>query len=319
MTKSEFNEAVVAAIESKIPEPLKEDIEVTVREIIKTNDEVLHGVAILMPGRNMAPTIYLEECYSDFENGMTIDAIADGIINVSIDAYKNAPNFEEFPMKYEDIQDKLVVQLVDAEKNKERLKDLVYEAVGNGFVLIPYVVMKEDADGSMRAAVTKDMAKEFDYDIAQLMETAFFNTAATYQPTFTEISGMFSVGNMTEQQNPMRADFEIDPNQGMYVLSNATKFNGANVLFYPGMTKRIGDILGKNYYVLPSSIHEMIIVPEGTGPTLKEYQRMVKDANGTVVEPRDVLSDKVLFYDRERNRLIEPKVRERDGGERGDR
>ena len=319
MNMYEFNEAVVAAIEAKIPEPLKEDIEVTVREVIKTNDEVLHGVAVLIPERNMAPTIYLEECYRDFENGMTIDEIADGIIEASMDAYQNAPNFDEFPMNYENIKEKLVVQLVDAEKNKARLKDLVYEVVGNGFVLIPYVVMKEDAEGSMRAAVTKDLAKEYDYDIAQLMETAFFNTAAMYQPTFTEISGMFSMGDMTEQQNPMRSDFTIDPDKGMYVLSNATRFNGANVLFYPGMTKRIGDILGKNYYVLPSSIHEMIIVPEGTGPTLRDFHKMVKEANSTVVEPRDVLSDKVLFFDRERNRLIEPNEKDRTGDERSDR
>ena len=231
MNMYEFNEAVVASIESKIPGPLKEVIEVAVREVIKTNDEVLHGVAIMFPGINVAPTIYLEECYGDFENGIAIDKIADGIIAASIDAYHNAPNFDELPMKYEDIKDKLVVQLVDAEKNKERLKDLVYEVVGNGFVLIPYIVMKEDADGSMRAAVTKDLAIEYDYDIAQLMETAFFNTAAMYQPTFTEISGMFTVGNMTEQHNPMRSDFKIDPNLGMYVLSNTTRFNGANVLF----------------------------------------------------------------------------------------
>ena len=319
MNMYEFNEAVVTAIKAKIPEPLKEDIEVAVREVIKTNDEVLHGVVIMIPDRDMAPTIYLEECYREFENGITIDQIADEIIAISAEAYQNAPNFEEFPMNYENIKDRLVVQLVDAEKNKARLKDLVYEVVGNGFVLIPYVVMKEDADGSMRAAVTKDLAKEFDYDIAQLMETAFFNTATIYQPTFAEISSMFSVGTMTEQHNPMRSDFTIDPNMGMYVLSNTTKFNGANVLFYPGMTKRIGDLLGKNYYVLPSSIHEMIIVPEGTGPTLKDFQKMVKEANNTVVEPRDVLSDKVLFFDRERNRLIEPNEKDRAGEERGDR
>lgn len=317
MNMYEFNEAVVAAIESKIPDPLKEDIEVAVREVIKTNDEVLHGVTVMMAGRNMAPTIYLEECYGDFERGMSIDEIADGIIALSVDAYKNAPNFEEFPMKYEDIQDKLVVQVVDAQRNKERLKDLIYESVGNGFVMIPYVVMKEDAEGSMRAAVTKSMAKEFDYDIDKVLETAFLNTVELYQPTFTGISGMLTGGNLIDQRNPMRPDFEIDPNLGMYVLSNTASMNGASAIFYPDMAKRIGEILDQNYYVLPSSIHETIIVPENTGPTLKDLQMMVKDANATIVEPRDVLSDKVLFFDRERNRLIEPKVRER--GERGDR
>ena len=319
MNRLEFNEAVVEAIEAKVPEPLKEEVEVAVREVVKTNDEVLHGVTIMIPGRNMAPTIYLEECYHDFENGMTVDEIANGIIAISLDAYKNAPNFEEFPMDYEDIQDKLVVQVVDAQRNKERLKDLIYESVGNGFVMIPYVVMKEDAEGSMRAAVTKGMVKEFDYDIDKVLETAFLNTVELYQPTFMGIGGMLTGGNLLEQRNPMKPDFEIDPNLGMYVLSNTATMNGASAIFYPDMAKRIGDLLEQNYYVLPSSIHETIIVPENTGPTLKDLQMMVKDANATVVEPRDVLSDKVLFFDRERNRLIEPKARERAGDERGDR
>lgn len=319
MNMYEFNQAVVGAIEDMIPIPLKEDFDVSVREVIKNNDEVLHGVTIMMSGRNVAPTVYLEECYVDYLEGIPVDEIAHDIISVSVEAYKTAPKIEDIPLNYEAVQNKLVVQLVDAEKNKARLKDLVYAGVGNGFVIIPYVVIREDADGSMRAAVTKSMAEEFNYNIEQVMDTALLNTVELYQPTFTGISSMMTIGNMGNQDNPMRADFVIDPDLGMYVLTNRVSTNGASALYYPGMKERIGELLGKNYYVLPSSIHEQIIVPEGTGPSLKDLQIMVKEANNTVVEPRDVLSDKVLFYDRERNRLIEPKIKERDGEERGDR
>lgn len=319
MNKEQFFDEVLEAVKNQIPQVLRDEIEVSVREVIKTNDEVLHGISVMLPDTNCAPTIYLEECYEDYMNGMQIDEIAENIIGTSIAAYKNAPSIEEFALEYEDIQDKLTVQVVDGDMNKGRLKDLIYQPVGNGFVAIPYIVVREDEHGRMMAAVTKPMAKEMEYDVDKLLETAFLNTAERNEPVFLGMGGMLFGEDRPEVVNPMKDGFAVDNNLGMYVLTNTSQQNGASVLFYPDMQKRIGEVLDKNYYVLPSSLHEVIIVPEGTGPTLKELQAMVKDANRTVVDSKEVLSDKVLFYDRERDRLIEPKVKERDGEERSDR
>ena len=317
MNREKFFEEVLEAVKMQIPEDLRDEIEVSIREVIKTNDELLHGISIMIPEAQCAPTIYLEDYYEDYMNGMPIDEIAENIVDVSIAAYKVAPTVEEFALEYEDIQDKLTIQVLDSEMNKGRLKDLVYQPVGNGFVAIPYVALKEGEQGRMMAAVTKPMAKEMEYDIDKLLETAFRNTAEYYEPVFIGMESMLFSEDRPEIVNPMKDGFEINPNLNMYVLTNTMQRNGASVLFYPDVQKRIGEVLGKDYYVLPSSLHEVIIVPEGTGPTLKELQTMVKEANRTVVEPQEVLSDKVLFFDRERNRLVEPKVKERD--ERGDR
>lgn len=319
MNKEQFFEEVLEAVRNQIPQVLRDEIEVSVREVVKTNDEVLHGISVMLPETNCAPTIYMEDCYKDYEDGMTIDEIAENIMSASIAAYKDAPTIEEFALEYDDIQSKLTIQVVDSDMNKGRLKDLVYQPVGNGFVAIPYIVVREDDHGRMMAAVSKTMAKEMEYDIDKLLETAFANTTERNEPVLFGMGDMLFAGDRPEIANPMKDGFEVDPNLGMYVLTNTMQQNGASVLFYPDMQKRIGEILGKDYYVLPSSLHEVIIVPEGTGPTLKELQTMVKEANRTVVEPQEVLSDKVLYFDRERERLIEPKTKERDGEERGDR
>lgn len=319
MNKEQFFEEILEAVKMQIPEVLRDEIEVAIREVMKTNDELLHGISVMLPDTQCAPTIYLEDCYSDYMRGMSIDEIAENIMGASIAAYQEAPTIEEFALEYDDIKNKLTMQVVDSEMNRGRLKDLVYQPVGNGFVAIPYIVLREDAQGRMMAAVTKTMANEMEYDIDKLLETAFLNTAERYEPVFIEMGSMLFSGEKPEIVNPMKAGFEIDPTLGMYVLTNTMQQNGASVLFYPDMQKRIGEILGKDYYVLPSSLHEVIIVPEGTGPTIKELQTMVREANRTVVEPQEVLSNKVLYFDRERERLIEPKVQERSGDERGDR
>jgi hypothetical protein len=69
------------------------------------------------------------------------------------------------------------------------------------------------------------------------------------------------------------------------------------------MQERIADKLGEGYYALPSSLHEFIIIPESAGIDAREMCEMVKTANKTVVEPKDVLSDNVLHFDKDAKQL----------------
>ena len=68
---------------------------------------------------------------------------------------------------------------------------------------------------------------------------------------------------------------------------------------YPDFIKEASDKLHDNFYILPSSIHEVILVPESSAPPLKDLQEMVKEINATEVSPEDKLSDSVYRYDRE--------------------
>jgi len=317
MNKERFFDEVVAELRSRIADGNLFAVET--KEVMKTNDEKLHGICICLAETNIAPTVYLEDILPEDLNESAVKEVADRVLAISACAYKDAPDIENMPMSYEDIKDKLVVQLVDSDLNRERLKELVYSPVENGFVMIPYIVLKEDMDGSMRAAVTKMMAKEFDYDVDKLMETALLNTIEKCEPSFLSMGSMIGFDDMTRGSNPMSSDFKIDPNAGMYILTNSARFNGASVMFYPEMAKRIGDVLGDNYYALPSSLHEFIILPEYGAPDLKDLQSMVKEANRTVVDAKDVLSDRVFFFDRDREKLVEPKAKERNADERGER
>lgn len=221
----------------------------------------------------------------------------------------------------EDVADKLTMQMVEGDRNKERLKGLVYRPVGNGMVMIPYIELGRDENGgSYRAEVTKGMADDFGYDVETLLDRAFDNLQEQKEPMLFKM-GMehYMSGEFPEGHNPMDENFSRDNKQGMYILTNKYKDEGASVLFYPGMDECIGKLLGGNYFALPSCLDEFIIVPEGTGQTIENLREVVKEANRTVIPPDKILSDRVLYFDREKNKLYEPKGRERDGDERGDR
>lgn len=84
----------------------------------------------------------------------------------------------------------------------------------------------------------------------------------------------------------------------MYILTNQNKVNGAGVLARDGVLDKIGELLGSDFYVLPSSTHEVILVPDNGNMQTKELEDMVKEVNATQVPPEDLLSDKVQYYDR---------------------
>jgi hypothetical protein len=97
----------------------------------------------------------------------------------------------------------------------------------------------------------------------------------------------------------------IDPADigGMYVLTTESGTLGASALYYPDVKEKAAEVIGCSYYVLPSSTHEVILVPDAAGIDEKELCSMVKQANRTVVEPKDVLSDNVYHFDKDTKEL----------------
>ena len=84
----------------------------------------------------------------------------------------------------------------------------------------------------------------------------------------------------------------------MYVLTNSSKIQGAACMFYPHVLEMIGEILKEDFYILPSSIHEVIILPKSKGIAKEELDAMIQDINHTQVDTEEVLSDHAYLYER---------------------
>ena len=320
MNREDFYNEIIEAVREEVPDMLKEFVSVERIERMKVNDEKLIGICVRISETGVAPTIYLDDFYEAYQDGVPAEKIAQHILCMTAEAGMHAPEVEGVSMNYEDIADKLTMQMVEGERNKERLKGLLYRPIGNGMVLIPYIELGRDENGGYRAEVTKGMAEDFEYDVEALLDRAFDNLLEQKEPMLFKMGAEHQMfGEFPEGHNPMDEDFSLDSEPGMYILTNRYKDEGASVLFYPGMDERIGELLGSNYFALPSCLDEFIIVPEGNGPGLEHLREVVKEANRTVIPPDKILSDRVLYFDREKNKLYEPKGRERDGDERGDR
>ena len=82
----------------------------------------------------------------------------------------------------------------------------------------------------------------------------------------------------------------------MYILTNKERRYGAGTIFYPGIMEQAQKLLGDNFYILPSSIHECILIPEEGNYDQDRLSEMVAEINEQHVDAREVLSDQAYYY-----------------------
>ena len=82
------------------------------------------------------------------------------------------------------------------------------------------------------------------------------------------------------------------------------KMNGAACMFYPGVLEDFGKKLGRDFYLLPSSVHEVILVPADETVSKEALWEIVTDINRTQVAEEEILADSVYYYDRKKDRIL---------------
>ncbi len=89
---------------------------------------------------------------------------------------------------------------------------------------------------------------------------------------------------------------DIPQQKKILVVTNTHSVGGASAFFYPGVMEDIAQRLGESYYVIPSSMHEMIVIAESIAGCIP-LTKMLREINRDVVEIKDILADFVLHYD----------------------
>lgn len=87
-----------------------------------------------------------------------------------------------------------------------------------------------------------------------------------------------------------------NPEGPLFILTNKDARFGANTMFYPGVLKKVRNLLGEDFYILPSSVHEVLVVRKSFIDDPSALKRMLEDGNRDVCTPEEVLSNKPLFY-----------------------
>ncbi len=308
MTFEEFKQEVKDNIKDYLPVNYQ-NAEVTINDVIKNNDTHLAGLTIRTEDNGIAPTLYLEDFYNAYENG---EHSMQGLMVRIAETYDNAAqNGLDVDVKdvvnqitdYEATKDKIIPRIVNREANEERLKGMPHTDVGNDLAVTYHVELGNDESGQMSVAVSNQMMESYGVSVGELHEQACQNmqsSPAKFETIVETLANLMIPGydEMSfEEKAAARESFDM-PDPGMYVLTNESKVFGAAEMLDPATMDTITEQVGE-FYILPSSVHEVLIVPKRDDMNLSDLENMVQEVNATQVAPNEVLSDHVYEYDSE--------------------
>lgn len=264
----------------------KEGEVVTLRTIPKNNGVFLDGLTVRVPGKNVCPTIYVQEIMERFDSGETLMTLSSEILRVSRECAIGSDHLEEALASYTNFREKVCFRLVNYKKNRAQLTDLPHHKVLD-LAMVYYYQTKAGEDVRGTVLIRNSDLTRWHILPEQLRLDAIRNTPLR-EPV---VSCCLTPDEMAG---------------GLTVFTNRSKVFGASVMLYAGVFDKTADRYGADLFVLPSSIHEVLILPDLHRYSLDDLRCMVHEVNSTVVSKTEVLSDYVYLYSLEKRELLLP-------------
>ena len=280
-----FIKEVKEAVESKVGT----GFDVTVNKVTKNNNLILDGLVIKATDTNIAPTIYLNGYYERYEDGaMNLDAVVDSII----DTYSrhNSVTFDISTFTdFDAVKNRICYKLVNTNANEKLLEDVPHREMFD--LSVVYYVMVSVEDGATGSILIHNNHLGF-WDVTEndLYEYASINTSkllpAGIKSMFDTLSEMINMEDLP------------DTDDLMYVLTNREKLQGASTILYPDVLSTFAEKIKTNLWLIPSSVHEWIIIPDDRNMNRETLSEIIQEVNGSQLAPDEVLSDHPYYFDR---------------------
>lgn len=289
----------------------QEDFLVSVVQVCKNNGIILDGISVQYKGEPVSPSIYLNQYYEKYQLGYPLVAVLEDMVNryLEIRSYEGIPVINH--LDFDGIKDKVIVRLVNYERNKEQLEDCPF---------IPYldlaitfrILVGKDPMGMASALVGNREFKGWEISLEDLYELALSNTMREFSWCMDSLATV--IVNSLKQRLPEHTQDELvkeiqllEKNCNgvtMFVLSNEDGLNGATSILYDSVIRDFARVQDCNVFVLPSSVHEVMLVPESSWTDPKALKELIHDANQSSVGLIDLLSDELYYYDREGDQIL---------------
>ncbi|MCH5257488.1 MAG: hypothetical protein J1D87_09345 [Lachnospiraceae bacterium] len=304
ITIGEFGNKVCISL-AKI---MGKDYEAVYKEVTKNNGVRLHSVMINKKGSNVAPSIYIDELYEDYREGRAFGEVINDILNVYRRNAKEIRMDMDFFTRFDSVKDRILYKLINRERNAKLLEEIPY-VKWNDLAIVFYYLFEDERFGKATILIRNSHMSMWDIDLESLYKHARSNMPELQPEDFMPIGhiineiimdcnngsnvGIRAMGILHGDDAILHSEGEV-----MYFLSSESRYFGAAVLLYSKSVKELAGRLGKNLIILPSSVHEVLLIPDDDVAETVFYKDMVKEVNDTQLEPEEILSYSVYYYDR---------------------
>ncbi len=279
LTMREFENYIVEHLKERLPE-----CEITSRHVLKNNGKELTGVCIKANDSNIGPNIYIDKVYNRYIDGEDLDIILDELQLV----YETNSN-PEFNLGnltiFHDVKDKLDIKVINTALNEEYLQNVP----SMKFMDLSIVARIKISDNAT-ITITNAMLNEWKLDKAYVLGCAIANTLSSDKLYIKPIGQV--IAEMTSLDVPEEVDdafyvCRTEADNGQY---------GARAMLFNKQLMEFAKSIDSDLYVIPSSIHEILLIQIKSNASHNEINDMIKDVNSTAVENEDILSDHVYIF-----------------------
>ena len=295
MDKREF----ITKVYNEMKKQLGENYRLELKEVRKNNGVIMHGLLIFSGSRNTVPTIYLDSFWEAYESGQSFAAVLARLLKLYREEMPGRDINMSFFQCFDKVKERICYRLIRQKGNEELLRESPHIEFLDLALCFYYAYEgRHIGEGSRR--IKNAHAQRWGVKTVDLVRLAEQNTVRLFgwecismedimreSPEFDDVEGMpepAARGGFLEY-NPMR------------ILTNARRIFGAVCMLYPGVLEKLSAREQKNFYILPSSVHEVILLPETGIETAGDLREMISEVNSTLLAPEEVLSDNLYYYD----------------------
>lgn len=293
MSREDFKEK----LRKELLKELGEDYSVTFEHVTKVNHSY-EVVNIKKRHEFVSPVVPIEEYYQEFEEGRPIKYIAWCIIELCNS--NSCPDIKKSDIfDYASIKKKIMPRVVNLGKNQS-LKDNVPHICLHdlGLMVIFYVDLCMMGDTKMSFMIQNQMLKQWNVTMKELVSDAVCNSNKDYLYTIKPLQEIMY--ELTGEDSFLT--YEIP--ETFMVTDSKTKLFGARIIYLPDLLKNFAEEHESDFYIIPSSVHELLLMRADTELSLQDIRDTVLCVNTEVLDETEFLSDDVFLYVRKLNKII---------------
>lgn len=301
-------------MEIRVPKFLPENLNIDSVELVtvrKNNDQLMHALTIREADVNAAPSIYLDHIFEqfceDFDRPDTdsFDEYARRIADIHVANRPSQSINLSALLEWEKVKERVVPRLVNKTSNSVLLRERPYTSVGREFAVTYHIILEKEGFGQASVPISDSIMRNYQITVPELHQQAMDNYKSQYPAQVTPMFDMLAdiMGGMDASMSELEDMFD---GPRMYVITNEEKQFGSISVIDPDTMRLIGEKLDADkVYVIPSSVHECILIPDDGAGDPEMLQGMIHEVNTTQLDPVEVLSDKLMvMYPKEQKLML---------------
>lgn len=305
-------EAFIGEVKKEVYAAMGTGYNVTIQRVPKNNGITLTGLLVAKDGSGIAPAIYLDSLYEAYINGYgdrSLESIIESIVASYWEHEQEAQQLYdglETLTDYQKVKNKIIYKLINTRANRELIKqvpNIPFQDLSIVFML--YV--KEAEDGICTALINNKHMILWDVTENDLYTEAEKNTPRLLPETcmgMDEVIQKLVIEDGYGQDCSISSELFENEKPPFYVLTNRLGIGGAACLLYPDVLKKCAEKIGYDLLILPSSVHESLLMAYDDTIKADDLRHLVQFVNASEVPAEDRLSEQVYRYYRSNDRIV---------------